>query len=203
MHEMRWIHCPAPATVGAWTPSFAISATPCAASSPDAMAWLARAWSSAGLMILAGLGLTARVQDPALPRGVVIDRVAVAGEPDESYALYLPSDYGPDRAWSLLLAFHPSARGAAFVELYRPAAERYGYVIAGSNTSRNGSWDVLAGGLPDPLPAMPYALVADGERLFAGLANGELWESRDRGDTWSRCELLGEKLTRLVALAAA
>ena len=42
------------------------------------MAWLARAWSSAGLMILAGLGLTARVQDPALPRGVVIDRVAVA-----------------------------------------------------------------------------------------------------------------------------
>ena len=70
-----------------------------------------------------------------LPRGELIPRVACAAQPGETYALYLPSDYGPDRAWSLLLAFHPSARGAAFVELYRPAAERYGYVIAGSNTS--------------------------------------------------------------------
>jgi predicted esterase len=73
----------------------------------------------------------------------VIDRVEVIGEPEESYALYLPSDYRPDRAWSLLLAFHPSARGAAFVERYRQAAERFGYVVAGSNTSRNGSWDVI------------------------------------------------------------
>jgi hypothetical protein len=49
---------------------------------------------------------------------------------------------------------------------------------------------------------MPYALVATTGRLFAGLASGELWESRDRGDTWRRCELLGEKLGRLLALAA-
>ena len=36
------------------------------------------------------------------------------------------------------------------------------------------------------LSAMPYALVATRERLFAGLANGELWESRNRGDSWQR-----------------
>jgi hypothetical protein len=48
---------------------------------------------------------------------------------------------------------------------------------------------------------MPYALVVDGDRLFAGFASGELWESRDRGDTWHRCELRGE-LNRLLALAA-
>ena len=67
---------------------------------------------------------------------------------------------------------------------------------------RNGAWEALADGLPDPLPAMPYALVATRERLFAGLANGELWESRDRGDNWQRCDLL-EGLPRLVALVAA
>jgi hypothetical protein len=49
---------------------------------------------------------------------------------------------------------------------------------------------------------MPYVLVATGDRLFAGLANGELWESRDRGDTWEQCQLLGE-LPRLLALVAA
>jgi hypothetical protein len=48
---------------------------------------------------------------------------------------------------------------------------------------------------------MPYALVAADGRLFAGLAGGELWESRDRGDTWRRCELLGEAPARLLALA--
>lgn len=75
-----------------------------------------------------------------LPSGVVIDAVPVAADPAQSYALYLPSDYARDRTWSLLLAFHPSARGVAFVETYRAAAERYGYIVAGSNNSRNGSW---------------------------------------------------------------
>ena len=48
-------------------------------------------------------------------------------------------------------------------------------------------WQPLAGGLPEPLPAMPYALLATDGRLFAGLADGQLWESRDRGDSWTRC----------------
>jgi hypothetical protein len=50
---------------------------------------------------------------------------------------------------------------------------------------------------------MPYALVAAEGRLFAGLANGELWESRDQGDTWHECALLEGMPTRLLALAAA
>ena len=67
--------------------------------------------------------------------------MTVSDDAAQSYALYLPSDYTRERAWSLLLAFHPSARGATFVEKYRAAAERYGYIVAGSNNSRNGSWD--------------------------------------------------------------
>ncbi len=65
----------------------------------------------------------------------------------------------------------------------------------------NGGWRALAGGLPDPLPAMPYVLVATEDRLFAGLANGELWESPDCGETWRACVLRGAVLDRLVALA--
>jgi hypothetical protein len=50
---------------------------------------------------------------------------------------------------------------------------------------------------------MPYALVATEDRLFAGLADGQLWESTDRGESWQACTLEGDRLTRLHALASA
>jgi hypothetical protein len=48
---------------------------------------------------------------------------------------------------------------------------------------------------------MPYALLAADGRLFAGLAGSQLWESRDRGDSWAPLQLEGESLGALVALA--
>jgi photosystem II stability/assembly factor-like uncharacterized protein len=65
------------------------------------------------------------------------------------------------------------------------------------------AWQLLAGGLPDPLPAMPYALLATDGRLFAGLADGRLWESRDQGDSWTPLRLSGDPLDALVALGYA
>jgi photosystem II stability/assembly factor-like uncharacterized protein len=50
---------------------------------------------------------------------------------------------------------------------------------------------------------MPYALLAAQSRIFAGLANGELWDCRDRGESWSRCTLRGDRLDSLLALATA
>jgi hypothetical protein len=61
-------------------------------------------------------------------------------------------------------------------------------------------WEALAGGLPEPLPAMPYALVAGDGRVFAGMADGQIWESRDRGDTWRACVVNGDSITELHAL---
>jgi hypothetical protein len=50
---------------------------------------------------------------------------------------------------------------------------------------------------------MPYALLATDGRLFAGLANGQLWESRDHGDSWIPMTLQGDALPALLALVAA
>jgi hypothetical protein len=47
---------------------------------------------------------------------------------------------------------------------------------------------------------MPYALLAADGRLFAGLADGQLWESRDRGDNWTALQLGGATLEALLAL---
>jgi poly(3-hydroxybutyrate) depolymerase len=66
--------------------------------------------------------------------------VKCAAEPGQSYAVYVPSGYSPDRLWPVILAFDPAARGRIPVERYQAAAEAYGYIVAGSNQSRNGSW---------------------------------------------------------------
>jgi predicted esterase len=52
--------------------------------------------------------------------------------------LYLPSNYTPDRRWPVIYAFDPFARGKVPVELYKDAAEKFGYIVVGSNNARNG-----------------------------------------------------------------
>jgi poly(3-hydroxybutyrate) depolymerase len=77
-----------------------------------------------------------------LPTGVVMDQVVCAADASQSYALYLPSHYTPARAWPVIVAFDPGGRGRTPVERFQAAAEQYGFVIAGSNNSRNGPSDL-------------------------------------------------------------
>ena len=73
-----------------------------------------------------------------LPKGTVIPNVVCLANPKQSYVLYIPSNYAPDRRWPILYAFDPGAEGILPVSLARDAAELYGYIVAGSNNSRNG-----------------------------------------------------------------
>src|SRR5678816_762543 len=73
--------------------------------------------------VLACVGLIAFPQE--LPHGRIVDDVKCTADPSQSYALYLPSAYAPDRAWPVLMGFHPGARGRAIVEKYQAAAEQY------------------------------------------------------------------------------
>lgn len=48
-------------------------------------------------------------------------------------------------------------------------------------------WQKLAGGLPQPIDHMPYALLVDREapgHLYAGCSNGDIWHTGDGGDHW-------------------
>src|SRR6476469_9436578 len=85
------------------------------------------------------LGATG-ARSQVLQRGIVIERVECSDDAAQTYALYLPSGYAPERTWSVLLAFHPAARGRLMVEKYQAAAEQYGYIVAASNNSRNGPY---------------------------------------------------------------
>lgn len=78
-----------------------------------------------------------KVPDP-LPAGQVVDSVVCLRDEAQSYALYLPVRYRSDREWPILYAFDPMARGRVPVVLFRDAAEHLGYIVVGSNNSRNG-----------------------------------------------------------------
>jgi hypothetical protein len=76
--------------------------------------------------------------DEQAARGTVVSHVACLDDSAQSYALYLPSQYTSDRAWPIIYAFDPFARGKAAVDVYKDAAEKYGYIVVGSNNSKNG-----------------------------------------------------------------
>ncbi|HSQ23995.1 MAG TPA: dienelactone hydrolase family protein [Pyrinomonadaceae bacterium] len=74
-----------------------------------------------------------------IPPGQIVERVVCARDPNQTYALYLPSNYVSSRTWPVLYAFDPGARGKIPIEHFKEAAERFGWIIVGSNNSRNGS----------------------------------------------------------------
>src|SRR5262245_33187817 len=76
--------------------------------------------------------------DAQRARGKVVSSLSCLDDPAQSYALYLPSQYSPDRRWPVLYAFDPFARGKTAVEVYQAAAEKFGYIVVGSNNSKNG-----------------------------------------------------------------
>ncbi len=76
-----------------------------------------------------------------LEPGTIVQDVRCLADPTQGYALYLPKTYTRDRAWPIILGFDPGGRGRNPVERYQLAADTYGYIVAGSNNSRNGSSD--------------------------------------------------------------
>jgi photosystem II stability/assembly factor-like uncharacterized protein len=117
-----------------------------------------------------------------------------------------PADEGRDRHYTWSVAVDPDDADCWYVSASTgPFAAHGGHDPQARIYRRRDDqpWQPLAGGLPEPLPAMPYALVATDGRLLAGLADGQLWGSRDRGDTWTPLRLEGDRIIAVLALARA
>lgn len=112
----------------------------------------------------------ANAQD--MPRGQIIASVECAADASQTYALYLPSNYRPDRTWSVILAFDPGARGRVPVERFQAAAEKYGYIVAGSNNSRNGSWKVSTAAAQAMWNDVIHRFAVDDRRIYAAGFSG-------------------------------
>ena len=125
---------------------------------------------------------------------------------EDGGATWQPADDGRDRDYTWAVAVDPDDPERWYVSASTGPFDAHGQGDPRARIYRRRggeAWQPVTGGLPDPLPAMPYSLVAVDGRLFAGLRNGDLWQSAERGDSWQACTLTGQPPEQLLALAAA
>jgi poly(3-hydroxybutyrate) depolymerase len=90
-------------------------------------------WRVAVVLVSAGW-LAAQDAPPA--QG--IRQLEVRNHQGQSYWMFVPATYKADRAWPVLYCLDPGARGRVPVERFAAAAEKAGFLVAGSNNSSNG-----------------------------------------------------------------
>ncbi len=140
------------------------------------MAWLTLFFAALTLLPASAIAqqtAAASSTSQDLQAGVVIPKVVCSAHAEQSYALYLPSYYTSGRRWPIVFVFDPLARGGVPVELMKDAAERYGYIVAGSNNSQNGPWKVEIEAAQAMSADTQGRLAVDTRRVyFAGLSGG-------------------------------
>jgi predicted esterase len=88
-------------------------------------------------ILLAAVAATPETPAAAIPKGQIIPKVVCASDAEQSYALYLPSNFSAERTWPILYLHDPRRHGADAVGLFRTAAEKYGWMLAGSNNTES------------------------------------------------------------------
>jgi dienelactone hydrolase len=85
---------------------------------------------------------TTSTLDTVTSKGIVVDTVKCGNDITQSYAIYLPTAYKYNLSYPVIFIFDPQARGKLPVKKYQVLAEKYGYILAGSNNSKNGQpWE--------------------------------------------------------------
>ncbi len=72
------------------------------------------------------------------PIGELVPVQVLEKDPSLSVALWIPDSSYKEKQLPLLLAFDSHARGEMVTEKYQSLAEKYGFILAVSNNSRNG-----------------------------------------------------------------
>ncbi len=115
------------------------------------------------------------------------------------------ADEGRDRHYTWGLAIDPDDPECWYVSANPGARLAHRSERAEAHIYRwrdGGPWKVLAGGLPEPLDSFPYALLINSTSLFAGLSDGRIYRSDDRGDHWSQLSIHGDAPSCVLALAS-
>jgi tetratricopeptide (TPR) repeat protein len=88
------------------------------------------------LTLLAASSAAAEVPPLQVSIGEMVEGIACASDPTQTYTLYTPSAFTSDRRWPVLLVFDPRGRSLLAAELFREAAETHGWIIVSSDVPR-------------------------------------------------------------------
>jgi len=91
------------------------------------------------IIIFSYSSLVSQVRD--FPNGEIVDSIAVSKAFNETFALYLPSNYKPNTLSPIVFIFDPAARSKIGIQPFIKAAEKYNYILICSNNTKNGPYD--------------------------------------------------------------
>lgn len=116
------------------------------------------------LTLLAAAPLAAQTPAP----GESARRVVSSADPTQRYDVFLPSAYSAERTWPVLFVMDPRGRATMAMELFRPAAERYGWIVlsAYGTSSDQDSSGVANERALDAMLADAQALRMDTRRVY-------------------------------------
>jgi hypothetical protein len=107
------------------------------------------------------------------------------------------ADAGRELGYCWALAVDPADPERWYVSAASgPRAAHAGAGARGRLYRWQGSWEALA----LPFESMPYALAATDDELLAGMADGRILNSRDRGESWGQ---ISARVGSITAMAAA
>jgi len=114
-----------------------------------------------------------QVKEP-LKRGDVIASVVCGYDASQTYSLYLPKNYPDSAKLPVIIFFDPHGSGSYPLSLYKTLADQFGYVLMGSNNSKNGlqfdQTNTIANSLMNE--AISKFSIAKNRISFAGFSGG-------------------------------
>jgi hypothetical protein len=119
-------------------------------------------------------------------------RPGVALSKDGGATWTRPSE-GIDRKYGWAVAADPEDANVCYVSLSPGAMKAHSNGNADAyvfRTTDGSLWEKL-GGPPSTIASMPYVFLTDEREpgsLYAGLADGAIWFTEDRGETWTKLD---------------
>ncbi len=72
------------------------------------------------------------------PKAGSFTNLSARQDPANTYTLYLPAGYDPQQVYPIVVFFDAHGNGRLPMEKYKPLADKWNFIFAGSNSSRNG-----------------------------------------------------------------
>lgn len=105
--------------------------------------------------------------------GKVLENVKSLKYEGQSFSVYLPKNYDKTKKWPVIYAFDAAARGSLAVKLFSESAEKYGYIVVGSNNSRNYDNKIIQQSAQAMFDEIPTFFSIDQNRVYTtGFSGG-------------------------------
>lgn len=113
--------------------------------------------------------------EPDFPVGDFADDLPTRVDPTKRYTLYVPPAYRPGSRLPVLLILDPRGRARMAATIFRPAADRYGWILVSSNDIRSDtSWEPNQKALAAVWPEI-HRYPIDPRRIYtAGFSGGAI-----------------------------